>query len=41
MGKKKVDVNQLIENMESRKISFAKRKRGLIKKAVELSNMCG
>jgi len=41
MGKNKIDVNQYIQEKNARDVSYAKRKRGLIKKAIELSKMCG
>ena len=40
MGKNKIDRLQLIENVMSRNIAFCKRKRGFLKKAIELSSMC-
>lgn len=41
MGKKKVNVANLIKNPLQRDVTYSKRKRGLIKKAIELSRMCG
>ena len=41
MGKKKVDTHILIHNGYCRKVTYSKRKRGLIKKAIELSRLCG
>jgi len=41
MGKNKVDVNEYIQERNAREVSYSKRKRGLIKKAIELSKMCG
>ena len=32
---------KFIENIPKRKVTASKRKRGLIKKAIELSEMCG
>mgnify|MGYP006090436349 CR=1 FL=1 len=32
---------KFIENVSKRKVTVSKRKRGLIKKAIELSEMCG
>ena len=40
MGKKKINVCQLIENVNARYVTYSKRKRGLIKKAIELSVLC-
>ena len=40
MGRNKVDVCQLVQNSDRRTITYSKRKRGLIKKAIELSTMC-
>jgi len=41
MGKKKIEVVKLIENQTSRNITFCKRKKGILKKAMELSILCG
>lgn len=40
MAKTKVELKGLIENANSRRITYSKRKRALIKKAIELSVMC-
>ena len=40
MGRKKISIN-FIEDSRLRAITNAKRKRGLIKKAMELSLLCG
>ena len=41
MGKKKIDVCGLINHEGRRTVTYSKRKRGIIKKAIELSRMCG
>jgi len=40
MGKKKIDKIKLIDNKLKRNVAFCKRKRGFLKKAIELSKMC-
>ena len=40
MGRKKVSTCSLVKNEIHRAVTYSKRKKGLIKKAVELSNMC-
>ena len=40
MGNKKVNVLEYIEDEKKRGYTFSKRKRGLLKKAIELSTMC-
>jgi hypothetical protein len=40
MGKKKIDKLHLIENVLQRNVAFCKRKRGFLKKAIELSKLC-
>lgn len=41
MGKKKIEHIGLIRDRVSRNVTFCKRKKGLIKKAMELSLLCG
>ena len=41
MGKWKVDKRARIENKNQRNVAFCKRRRGLLKKAIEMSTMCG
>ena len=40
MGKKKIDTTKKIEKNYTRLITYYKRKRGLLRKAIELSNLC-
>jgi len=40
MGKKKIDKLSLIDNKMQRNVAFCKRKRGFLKKAIELSCLC-
>ena len=40
MGKKAVDVSKFILNKSKRVVTYSKRKRGFLKKAIELSIMC-
>ena len=41
MGKKKLQYIRLIKDKISRNVTFCKRKKGLIKKAMEMSLLCG
>ena len=40
MGKKRIEKVGLIKNFGKRTVTYSKRKRGLIKKAIELSILC-
>ena len=40
MGKKKLESISLIMDKNSRNVTYCKRKRGLVKKAIELSKLC-
>ena len=40
MGKKKIEKISLISNLNTRKVTFCKRKKGLLKKSMELSMLC-
>ena len=41
MGKRKIDKSKIIEDKNQRNVAFCKRKRGFLKKAIELSRLCG
>ena len=41
MGRRKINHLKLIENEHQRKVTFSKRKKGIIRKAIELSHLCG
>jgi len=41
MGRKKVTVFKEIEDETFKRITYSKRKKGIIKKAVEISLLCG
>lgn len=40
MGKRRIEQIQLIPNMSHRKVTYCKRKKGLLKKSIELSVLC-
>lgn len=40
MGKRKIDKSKKIEDKNQRGVAFCKRKRGFLKKAIELSRLC-
>jgi len=41
MGKRKIDKLSLIQSKIQRNVAYCKRKRGFLKKAIELSELCG
>ena len=41
MGKKRLEEVNLITDKISRNVTYCKRKRGILKKAMELSSLCG
>lgn len=41
MGKRKINTERFIQNKNQRNVTFSKRKRGILKKAIELSSLCG
>ena len=40
MGRQKINPTKKIDNDYDRRVCFLKRKRGLLKKAIELSQLC-
>ena len=40
MGKRAIDKTRKIDNKTNRKVALCKRRRGFIKKAIELSRLC-
>lgn len=40
MGRKKIELIKRIENDQARNVTLTRRRRGLIKKAMELSKLC-
>jgi hypothetical protein len=40
MGKRRIEKIQKIENASHRKVTYCKRKKGLLKKSIELSILC-
>lgn len=40
MGRRKIDTNTVIKDQYRRDVTFSKRKRGAIKKLIELSSLC-
>lgn len=40
MGRKKLDNIDLLPDKNQRNVAYCKRKRGLVKKAIELSKLC-
>jgi len=40
MGKRKIEKIETIENINQRKVTYCKRKKGLLKKSIELSVLC-
>jgi len=41
MPKRKIDKKQLIPDDQNRQVSFCKKKKEILKKAMEISTMCG
>ena len=41
MGKRKIESMKLIDSSSARNITYCKRKKGLLKKAMEISMLCG
>ena len=40
MGRRKVDKTKKIESVNKRNVTFCKRRRGILKKCIEMSKMC-
>ena len=40
MGKRRIEKIKIIENSNHRKVTYCKRKKGLLKKSIELSVLC-
>ena len=40
MGKRRIEKIELIQDLNSRKVTLCKRKKGLLKKSIELSILC-
>ena len=40
MGKRRIETIELIQNKNTRNVTFCKRKKGLLKKSIELSMLC-
>ena len=40
MGKRRLEKIEVIKNLNHRKVTYCKRKKGLLKKSIELSILC-